>query len=78
MGRVLAECVDQVTEGQFNYGVGTLEPVFDICDYKTSRPENQRLSLSSFSSGFGAIECFSYAHITIADYIFANYNDLYV
>jgi len=77
MGYVLAQCVDEITEDQFNFGVSSLEPVFDLCDYKTSRPENERLSTNSYN-GFAKIDCFSYAHITVADYVFANYNDLYV
>lgn len=42
VGYTLAECVDETTKG-FDYGVQTLEPVFDLCDYKSTRTFNEAL-----------------------------------
>lgn len=77
MGHTMAQCVDEVTMDKFNYGMVTFEPVYDQCEYSTSRQNNEDLVLTSFTK-FQAIECFSYAQFTIADFIFANYNDLYI
>lgn len=73
----MAQCVDEVTMNKYNYGMVTFEPVYDQCEYSTSRQTNEDLVLTSFTK-FQAIQCFSYAQFTIADFIFANYNDLYI
>lgn len=68
--------MDEISSG-FNYGVKTLEPVFDSCEYKTSRPKNERLVTTS-NTNYKKLECFSYAHIVFADIYFAQYNDMYL
>jgi|LauGreDrversion4_2_1035121.scaffolds.fasta_scaffold974731_1 hypothetical protein len=61
MGHVLAECVDEVTMDKYNYGMVTFEPIYDICDYRTSRPKNQEFVLNGGSETYLPIRCFSYA-----------------
>lgn len=49
MGKVLPQCIDEVTMDKFNYGMVTFEPVYDRCEYKTTRQTNEDLVTSSFT-----------------------------
>lgn len=48
MGYVLPQCLDQTLNG-YQYGLSYVEPVFDFCNYVTTRPGNEKLNVNNFN-----------------------------